>query len=131
MESVSPALGALITANNYLHDVATGLMLACFVSIWYISRRFDPSTDSGASSLYLTLYSTVTKLARLSLAWILLGGIPRTIYYTRIEWAPSAGETQVATIIVKHIIVFILVGAGIYHWRRFSAQARRVREALR
>ena len=130
MDQVSPFIGAIIMTNNYLHDVATGLMLVSFGAIWYISRGFDPSAGRRTTLMYLALYDTVTRLAKVSLVWILLGGVPRTIYYSRLEWAPSAGDTQIAVLIVKHVLVFYMVGAGIYYWRKFGRQARKAREAL-
>ena len=130
MNEISPALGAIITANNYLHDVATGLMLMSFGAIWLVSRRYTPGTGRASAGLYLSLYEAVTRIAKLSLVWILLGGIPRTIYYTRLEWAPAIGETQVIAIVIKHVLVFALVGAGIYYWLLFKRQANRVRQEL-
>ncbi|KKK84307.1 hypothetical protein LCGC14_2784700, partial [marine sediment metagenome] len=101
MDEISPALGAIITANNYLHDVATSLMLMSFGAIWLVSRRFTPGTGMASAGLYLSLYEAVTRIAKFSLVWILLGGVPRTIYYTRLEWAPAAGEAQVVALVIK------------------------------
>ncbi len=130
MNEISPLLGAIITANNYLHDVATGLLLVSFGAIWYVSRSFGEGSDPGTSRLYLSLYSKMTGIARISLAWIIIGGVPRTIYYTRLEWAPAAGEAQVVALIIKHVLVFAMVGAGIYYWRLFKKQASRLRQEM-
>lgn len=130
MDEITPLLGTIITANNYLHDVATGLLLVSFGAIWYVSRSFREGSDPGTSRLYLSLYSRMTLIARLSLAWIIIGGIPRTIYYTRLEWAPAAGEAQVVALVIKHVLVFAMVGAGIYYWRLFKKQASRIRQEM-
>lgn len=130
MNEISPALGALITANNYLHDVATGLMLISFGAIWLVSRRYTPGTGRASAELFLSLYEAVTRIAKFSLAWILVGGVPRTIYYTRLEWAPSVGETQVVAIAIKHVMIFAMVGAGAYYWTLFKRQAGSVRQEL-
>ena len=128
MNEISPLLGAIITANNYLHDVATGLMLMSFGAIWYVSRSFGEDSDTGTSRLYLSLYEAVTRIAKFSLVWILLGGVPRTIYYTRLECAPAAGEAQVVALVIKHVLVFAMVGAGIYYWMLFKKLASRIRQ---
>ncbi len=130
MDEISPALGAIITANNYLHDVATGLMLMSFGAIWLVSRRFHPDSGERAAGLYLSLYGAVTRIAKFSLVWILVGGVPRTIYYTRLEWAPAVGDTQVVAIAIKHVLVFAMVGAGVYYWTIFKKQANRIRQEL-
>ena len=130
MNEISPALGAIITTNNYLHDVATGLMLISFGAIWLVSRHFQPDSGEKAARLYLSLYGAVTRIAKFSLVWILVGGVPRTIYYTRLEWAPAVGETQVAAIGIKHVLIFAMVGAGVYYWMLFKKQANRVRQEL-
>jgi hypothetical protein len=130
MNEISPALGTIITANNYLHDVATGILLVSFGAIWYLSRCFGQGNDPETSRLYLSLYATVTRIAKFSLIWIILGGVPRTIYYTRLEWAPAAGDAQIVAIVIKHVVVFAALGTAVYHWIKFSKQARRVRQEL-
>ena len=128
MDGVSPGLGAIITANNYMHDVATGVMLVCFGAVWYVHRAYDPEGGPEARSLFLKLYDLVTLAAKISLAWILIGGVPRTIYYTRLEWVPAVGDTQVVAIAIKHVLAFSLVGTGIYTWKRIGAAARETRK---
>ncbi len=130
MNEISPALGAIITVNNYLHDVATGLMLMSFGAIWLVSKRYAPGSGMATDALYLSLYEAVTRIAKFSLVWILLGGVPRTIYYTRLEWAPAAGEAQVVALVIKHVLVFAMVGAGLYYWRIFKKQAGRIRQEM-
>ena len=47
-----------------------------------------------------------------------MGGVPRTIYYTRFEWANAAGKGQVTALIIKHVVMAVLVVVGIVCWRR-------------
>ena len=72
----------------------------------------------------------MSKLARFSLAWIVLGGIPRTIWYGDFEWANAAGRGQVAALIVKHVVALAFVIAGIVFWRRLKRQVAAVRDEL-
>ena len=117
-------------ANNYLHDVATGLLLVCFGAVWSISRGFREGTSKATASLYLALYRDVTRIAKGALIWILVAGVPRTIYYKKLEWAVAAGDSQVPAIIIKHVITFSIVGAGAYWWMKFGAKAKAVRASM-
>ena len=130
MNEITPLFGAIITANNYLHDVATALMLVSFGGIWYVSRCFDQNSSPETSRLYLSLYRKMYSLTKFSFIWILLGGIPRTIYYTRLEWASAVGDTQVVIIVIKHVIVLAFLGAGGYYWLRFKKQAGQIEKEL-
>lgn len=130
---ISPYLGVLIMMNNYFHDVATAMLLSSGVAIWVIMTRYDarPDRDERAVSEYfLSLYHSMTRVARFSLYWILLGGIPRTVFYRDFEWDKAVGYAQVPAIIVKHIFAFALVGAGVYVWIRMAKRAKAIEEGL-
>ncbi len=123
---MSPLLGVFIMMNNYFHDVATALLAASGVVIWVIVKRYDSAAKTQETTEYfLRIYKSSTKLAKISLAWILIGGIPRTIFYKEFEWANAAGKSQVPALIVKHILVFIFVATGAYVWIKIN---RRVKE---
>jgi hypothetical protein len=111
--------------NNYFHDVATALLLASGIAMWVIYNKFGDSDKPEVRDYFLRLYGSITFLARFSLAWIILGGIPRTIFYAEFEWSHFAGKNQIPALIVKHILAFIFVGVGAYVWIKLS---RRVRE---
>ncbi len=123
---MSPLLGVFIMMNNYFHDVATALLAASGVVIWVIVKRYDSAAKTQETTEYfLRIYKSSTKLAKISLAWILIGGIPRTIFYKEFEWANAVGKSQVPALIVKHILVFIFLGIGVYIWIKIN---RRVKE---
>ena len=69
-------------------------------------------------------------LARFSLAWIVLGGIPRTIFYREFEWANAAGRAQVLALVVKHVVAFAFVAAGAVLWARLRRRVSAVRAEL-
>lgn len=123
---MSPLLGVFIMMNNYFHDVATALLAASGVVVWVIVKRYDSAAKTQETTEYfLRIYKSSTKLAKISLAWILIGGIPRTIFYKEFEWANAVGKSQVPALIVKHILVFIFLGIGVYIWIKIN---RRVKE---
>ncbi len=120
----------MLMMNNYFHDVATALLLASGVSMWVIYKRFGNSENPEVRAYFLRLYRSITSLARFSLAWIILGGIPRTYFYKEFEWAQYAGKGQVPALIVKHVLAFIFVGSGAYIWLKIRAKAKEVRESM-
>ncbi len=115
--------------NNYFHDVATALLLASGYVIWIIVRRYDDSSKTKETTEYfLKIYGNAVKLAKYSLIWIVLGGIPRTIFYAEFEWANAAGKGQIAALIVKHILVFTFVGLGAHIWIRVNRRVKEIRQ---
>jgi hypothetical protein len=117
---MSPSLGILLMMNNYFHDVATALLLASGFSMWIMVKRLGSSTNEAAINYFLNIYRSVTRLAQISLVWIIIGGIPRTIFYKQFEWAHAAGKNQIPALIIKHILFFIIVGTGAYLWIKLN-----------
>jgi hypothetical protein len=128
--TISPTLGVIIMMNNYFHDVATALLAASGVALWVIIRRYEDGTDRATAEYFLRVYSGMTRLARFSLYWILIGGVPRTIFYKSFEWANAVDHAQVPALIVKHILAFTFVGTGVYLWRKFNRKVKEVRQTL-
>jgi hypothetical protein len=128
---VSPAAGVALMMNNYFHDVATALLVASAFALWVMLRRFDASDRGpGAARYFLAIHASMAKLARFSVAWIVLGGIPRTIFYVEFEWANAAGRLQVPALVVKHVLAFGFVAGGVWGWRRLSRRVAEVRASL-
>ncbi len=130
MDGISPSLGVIIMMNNYFHDVATGLLAASGVALWLIMRRLGAAESRQTKEYFLRIYSGMAGLARFSLYWIILGGIPRTYFYKDFEWANAVDHAQVPAIIVKHILAFVFVGTGVYLWYRFRARVKDIRHSL-
>lgn len=124
---MSPTLGVFIMMNNYFHDVATALLLASGVSMWVIVKKLDRNPEKAVADYFLKIYQGITGLAKFSLGWILIGGIPRTIFYTKFEWANAVGNSQVPALIVKHVLAFTFVGTGAYLWIKLSRRIREIR----
>jgi len=128
---MSPGLGVAVMMNNYLHDVATALLAASGVALWAMLRRWEAGGGGPeAGRFFLDIHRSMARLAKVSLAWIVLGGIPRTWFYSEFEWANAAGRGQVAALVVKHLVAFALVGAGIALWLRLGARVREVRASV-
>lgn len=125
---MSQGLGILIMMNNYLHDVATALLLASGVAMLVIAKKFDESSTPETADYFLKIYRSISRLAVFSLIWIIIGGIPRTIFYKEFEWANAAGKGQVAALIVKHIIAFAAVGSGAVVWMKIHRKIENIRK---
>ncbi len=126
---MSPELGVVIMMNNYFHDVATALLLASGYVTWVIVRRYDDSSKTKETTEYfLKIYGNAVKLAKYSLIWIVIGGIPRTIFYAEFEWANAAGKGQIEALIVKHILVFTFVGLGAHIWIRVNRRVKEIKQ---
>lgn len=121
--------GVILMMNNYFHDVATALLLASGVAMWVIYRKFDDSDNPEMRRYFVRMYRSITFLARFSLVWIILAGIPRTIYYREFEWSQYAGRNQIPALIVKHVLAFTCVAAGAYVWVKLSRKMREIKEA--
>jgi hypothetical protein len=123
---MSPAAGVALMMNNYFHDVATALLAASGFALWAMLRAWERDGGPGSARYFMAIHARMAKLARFSLAWIVLGGVPRTIFYAEFEWANAAGRAQVPALVVKHVIAFAFVAAGAWLWIRLR---RRVAEA--
>ncbi len=119
----------LIMLNNYFHDVATALLLASGVTMWVLARKYARNSNPEVTIYFLKTYKAMTRLALFSLAWIIVGGIPRTIFYKDFEWANAAGKGQVEALIVKHIFAFIFVGGGAFLWIKLGNSVKRTHES--
>ena len=127
-ERMSPTLGVIIMMNNYFHDVATALLMASAIVIWVIIKRYESSVVTNETTDYfLKIYKSSTMMAKFALLWIILGGIPRTIFYTEFEWANAAGKSQITALVVKHILAFAIVGTGAYLWIRINRKVKDIK----
>lgn len=127
---ISPGLGVAIMMNNYFHDVATALMAASAFCIFALAKTCDEFGDPVATRFYLRTYRQMGRFFRFSLYWIVIGGIPRTVFYTRFEWANAAGREQVPALMVKHLLMAALVIFGIRAWRRLKQKAASLEASL-
>jgi hypothetical protein len=128
--TISPALGLAIMMNNYFHDVATALLLGSAVALWAMVKRFDPAGGPAVTRYLLRIHGAMTGLARIALAWIVLGGVPRVIFFMDFEWANAVGRLQVPALVLKHVLIFAAVGAGAALWLRLRRRMRELERSL-
>ncbi len=115
----------LIIMNNYLHDVATAVLLSSAVILYILGRAAEKGGPDERLAL-VRAYPALTKFAWGAIAWIVVGGIPRIIFFTRYEWDPAVIKGIVPALIVKHTLIAIAIVVGAFMWRRMAKAAGRV-----
>ena len=113
----NPALSMLVILNNYFHDVATATLISSAAILYVLSRQARQGGQPERQAL-ARAYKTLTKFARGALAWIIIGGIPRTIFFYQAEFIPAAQKNIIPDLAVKHIVLVSAVVAGSIMWIR-------------
>ncbi len=126
----SPGLGVAVMMNNYFHDVATALLAASAFALYAIARVQAALNTPIATLFFLKTYRIMVKFFRFALWWIILGGVPRTIFYRSFEWNHFADQLQVPALMVKHVLMAALVVWGVYAWRRLKQKVAALQESL-
>lgn len=117
MADLHPAVTVAVIMNNYFHDVATAFLFASALIMWGLVRRAERTGGAAVEGLRCAR-PMLTKLAIGALAWIVVGGIPRTIFFTRVEYDPGKVPGLVVALGVKHALMFTAVAVGVWLWRR-------------
>lgn len=123
---MSPAGSIILMVVNYSHDIATAFLTVSGLALWMLSRSFPDDGDRAARRRFADLYGKVRKMTRYSLEWVLLAGVPRIVFYRTFEWSNRAGDLQVVAIVIKHIVMFTLVGGGAYFWLNLHRKVKRL-----
>ena len=113
-------LDILIIMNNYFHDVATAVLIAAAAIMWALERQARAGGPADARVL-ARAYPLLTRFAQGALVWIVLGGIPRVIFFNTHDLGALRGDL-VPAIIVKHVVEVAAVVLGVLLWRRVKRQ---------
>ena len=127
---MSEPAAIILMMNNYLHDVATALLVASGYVLWVLWKCLDPAAGQDTVRYFIRMYHRITRLALFSFIWILLFGIPRVIHYREFEWSNMAGRGQVPALIVKHVLAFTLVAFGVVLWMKVRKTVRELEGRL-
>ena len=118
-------MSTLIVLNNYLHDVATAVLLSSAV-IYYVLARQATRGDVGERKAVARAYAPLKRFAWGALIWIIIGGIPRTIFFRQYEFIPADTKGIVADLAVKHVLMVSAVIAGSVMWIRMKKTVERL-----
>ena len=115
----------LVMLNNYVHDVATGLLLLSALWLGWSARDLGLAPSAETLGVFRRSYRRCVRFAVGSIAVIVATGVVRTVYFMRFEWLPAMGKGLVPVLVLKHVLIFALLGAGLYAWvglrRRLAA----------
>jgi hypothetical protein len=96
----------LVMLNNYFHDLAVAFLFASSLMAHLVVREWPGRPSPG-------LAAVLQRVAWGSLAWVLLGGVVRVIFYKEYEWLPKAGTAQVPALMAKHVVMVALTVWGL------------------
>jgi len=113
----------VIIINNYFHDLASGLLLSSAVILWVLGRRAEQGGVSERRAL-AQAYPALIKFARVAFIWIILGGIPRVIFFNQYELIPAGQNGIIPALIVKHVFMVSVIVIGGMAWRRMARLAK-------
>lgn len=97
--------------NAYIHDFASALWLA-IVLVVYWTNRFNP--PAGTEQFFFNLKKDFFFIGIGSLIFIILTGIVRTLEYESGQFGEGSEKKRKEILIIKHILGFIIYGAGTY-----------------
>jgi len=112
----SPTTGILLMLNNYVHDVATGLLLISALWLAWTAKDLGESPSAEMIAFFKRSYGRCVRFVIGSIIVIILTGIVRTITFMDFEWQPALGRGLIPVLVLKHVLIFTMLGAGIYAW---------------
>jgi putative copper export protein len=114
----------LVLLNNYVHDVSTGLLLISALWIGWSARGLGPEPSSELRAYFWRMYRHAIRFALWSLAVIIVTGVIRTFTFMEFEWRPAYGRGLIPILVLKHVLIFTMLGAGAYAWRNVRNRMR-------
>jgi len=124
MNSLVPAV---VMSISYSHDIASALLAICGVAMWLIAANYPAEASPETEQYFIRIYHGISRMAKDSLIWIVVAGVPRIYFYTEYEWSTAAGDLQLVAVVIKHIVIFLIVGSGVYFWSRLGKKVRQLK----
>lgn len=121
---ISQTVAILLMLNNYVHDVATGLLLISALWIGWSAKSMGDDPPPPVVETFRRTYLRSLRFVWASLALIVLTGVVRTLNFMRFEWFPALGKGLVPILVLKHVLIFTILGAGIYAWVQLRRRLR-------
>jgi uncharacterized membrane protein len=123
---LSQVAAILLMLNNYVHDVATGLLLISALWVAWSARELGEKPAPAAVDLFRAMYRRSVHFVWGSVAVIVATGVIRTVNFMRFEWQPALGRGLVPVLVMKHVLIFTLLGVGGYAWLQLRRRLRRM-----
>lgn len=113
----------LVMLSNYFHDLAVGLLFSAMLLTWWVDQA-NSALSHAHTALVKQVVERMRKVTWAAWAWIIIGGVIRTVNYYEYEWLPAAGRGQVAALVVKHILLAAIAISGAVLQSRISRRYR-------
>lgn len=125
---MSPGFATFILMNNYFHDVATAMLLACGIVLGVMLKHLGEERDEAVMRYAAALFRGVTVLFRFSGLWIIASGMLRIATFRSFEWHNTVQKHFEAGLLVKYGIAAAMMIVGAFLWVKLS---RRMKSRLR
>lgn len=122
-----------VIMNDYFHDVATATLLASGLLTLALQARAQAAGPERAAA-FLRAYPSLRRFAFFAVAWLVVGGIPRAVYWRRFEWTQAVANDAVPGLELKMVLIALGIVVGVLAWflaerRTRSLRAEVAREA--
>ena len=124
---MNPSLGIALMLNNYVHDVATGLLIISAVWLAWAAKDLGDSPSAELVAYFRRTYARCVRFVVWSIVVIVVTGIIRTAWFMDFEWMPWLGRGLVQVLVLKHVLIFTMLGAGGYAWWNIRGRVRGLR----
>lgn len=114
----------LVMLNNYVHDLASGFLLVAALWLWWTSGDLGSQPAAEALLVFKKGYRRCVVAIAVAVAVIVVTGAVRTAFFRAHEWSPALEKGLVRVLVVKHLLLFGALGAGVYAWIRLRARLR-------
>jgi len=121
---MSQGFATFILMNNYFHDVATAMLLACGIVLWVMMKHLGDDRDGSLTGYAAALFRGVTAMFRFSVLWIVASGILRISTFRSFEWFNTTQKHFEAGLLVKYAIAVAMMILGSVLWIRLSGAMR-------
>lgn len=123
---MNPALGIALMLNNYVHDVATGLLLISALWLGWSARDLGDAPSTELVAAFRRTYGRCVRFVIGSIVVIVATGVVRTIFFMEFEWMPALGRGLVQVLVLKHVLIFAMLFAGGYAWMQIRQRMRQL-----
>jgi len=124
---MSPAFAVFIMMNNYFHDVATAMLMACSVTMWAVLKQYENKKSPEARAFLMQLHNAVSKIVNFSFVWIIISAIPRILTLSTFEWKIAVNSQHTYGLVTKYILALFMITVGTYLWILLSARIKRLK----
>ena len=113
---MTQASAILVMLNNYVHDVATGLLLISALWLGWSANDLGEQPSAEMVAVFRRSYRRCLRFVVGSIAVIVATGVVRTLNFMRFEWLPAMGRGLVPVLVLKHVLIFSMLGVGGLAW---------------